>query len=51
MEQTIENKPNLIPFLVNGLLFLSLFLCSCGPDLPDKVSTAYDQLPIELDFN
>ena len=30
---------------------VSLFLISCGPDLPEDVQLAYDKIPKEIDFN
>ncbi|MEM6800065.1 MAG: DUF1553 domain-containing protein, partial [Bacteroidota bacterium] len=43
----------LFKFKVNCLLagFILISLLSCGPNLPDKVESAYRKLPSDLDFN
>lgn len=33
------------------LLLCTLAVCSCGPDLPEDVQLAYEELPEELDYN
>lgn len=33
------------------ILFCTIAVCSCGPDLPDDVQLAYEELPETLDYN
>ncbi len=37
--------------LLYTLLFLSLIVCGCHPDLPENIQVAYDSLPEQIDFN